>query len=639
MRRLWPLVLSSFISTFLPAAFLWGVASRSSENAYIDPNVCASCHLGQHEGYQNTGMARSLSPAGPFLSRILGEKTATFYHQPSDRHYTVFRRGDQYFLRRHQMRGENKINQLERRIDLVIGSGNHAATLVHRSEQGKLLELPLTWYSASGGYFAMSPGYDNPNHFGFRRQITDKCRSCHSAYPQVPTGSDVAPIDCQRCHGPGQRHLDSISADAGIDAIRQSIVNPARLTPARALETCLQCHLETTSRPLPDSLLRHPREIFSFRPGDPLGDFRIYFDHPNDHPLAEKFEVNSAGYRFLKSSCFRASQGEFQCISCHNPHRHLRGEEMGAKTRAVCLSCHQEALSSVAAHTLDSDCVSCHMPKRRSEDAVHVMVTDHSIPRLLPDSDPFHPQDELENARRAVYRGPVVPFYPPDFPSSPEDRLYLALAQIKDDANLASGVAALQAAVEQLETKNGYYYFELAKALLKTGHQHKAMRALEKSLNLNPNDQAACQVLGEVLLQRGELEKAIQRLESCRQNQPVDAALETTLAVAYGQRGELEKAIAVLEHVIQKDPDRVSARMNLGTALERKGESHAAKEQYREVIRIQPDSGLAHFYLANVLLSTGEEQEAAYYLQKAGDLNPELRERSRQALQELKRSQ
>lgn len=294
-------------------------------------------------------------------------------------------------------------------------------------------------------------------------------------------------------------------------------------------------------------------------------------------------------------------------------------------------------MPSLAGHRVDSDCISCHMPKRRAEDAVHVVVTDHTIPRLLPDQDPLRPQDELENARRAVYRGQVVPFYPPDFPSSPEDSLYLALAQIRDEANLAPGVTALEKAIEQVETRDSYYYFELGKAQLKTGNQYRAVQALEKALDLNPDDLAACQVLGELFVQRGESEKAIQRLENCHKNRSFDAALETTLAVAYGQRGELEKAIALLEYVIQKDPDRISALMNLGTALERKGELRAAEEQYREVIKIQPDSGLAHFYLANVLLSAGEVQEAAYHLQMAGDLNPELRERSRQALQELKR--
>ena len=48
----------------------------------------------------------------------------------------------------------------EKRIDLVVGSGNHARTYLHRTSEGKLTELPVSWYSEKGGYWAMSPGCD-----------------------------------------------------------------------------------------------------------------------------------------------------------------------------------------------------------------------------------------------------------------------------------------------------------------------------------------------------------------------------------------------------------------------------------------------------------------------------------------------
>jgi hypothetical protein len=79
---------------------------------------------------------------------------------------------------------------------------------------------------------------------------------CHNAYPRLPAGNqewgaeaqylEPVPegIDCQRCHGPGQRHLETAGrAGAGSDEIRASIVNPKRLSPERWMEVCMQCHL------------------------------------------------------------------------------------------------------------------------------------------------------------------------------------------------------------------------------------------------------------------------------------------------------------------------------------------------------------------------------------------------------------
>ena len=87
-------------------------------------------------------------------------------------------------------------------------------------------------------------------------------------------------IDCQRCHGPGQRHVALASAGGARDEIRAAIVNPKRLPPDRELEVCMQCHLETTSLDLPHSIRRFDRAPSSYSPGQPLGDFQVSFERP-----------------------------------------------------------------------------------------------------------------------------------------------------------------------------------------------------------------------------------------------------------------------------------------------------------------------------------------------------------------------
>ena len=146
----------------------------------------------------------------------------------------------------------------------MIGSGNHSRSYLYRNSEGNLVEMPVSWYSEKGGYWAMSPGYDRANQQDFRRTIVNECFSCHNAYPQSaqpgrapasrfadPVFGEQVPqgIDCQRCHGPGRAHAEAAgSGKATPETIRRLIVNPAELDRERQLETCMQCHLETTSR-------------------------------------------------------------------------------------------------------------------------------------------------------------------------------------------------------------------------------------------------------------------------------------------------------------------------------------------------------------------------------------------------------
>jgi hypothetical protein len=286
---------------------------------YVDPKLCAACHADQWETFRRTGMGRSFYRA---TSAQMGEHFGNggpFYHQPSDRYYQMIRPGDQFFERRCQKNaGGVETNVVEVSIDYVMGSGNHARTYLHRTAQNRLVQLPVGWY-ADG--FAMSPGYDRPDHLDFRRKIGYDCFFCHNAYPANLAGQDGADadpvypgqlaegIDCQRCHGPGSGHVEAAQHKAPGEEVRQAIVNPARLPAERQLEICMSCHLETTSFVLPASIQRYERGSFSFRPGEPLGNFMLHFDHAQGTGHDDKFEIVSAAYRLRQSRCFQASAG------------------------------------------------------------------------------------------------------------------------------------------------------------------------------------------------------------------------------------------------------------------------------------------------------------------------------------------
>ena len=102
--------------------------------------------------------------------------------------------------------------------------------------------------------------------------------------------------------------------------------------------------------------------------------------------------------------------------------------------------CHAAAFDS--RHSAAINCVNCHMPKRRTVDVPHAVMTDHLIQRRKPSDD------RLET--HAPYRGEVVPYYPAPLPRSDENALYVAVAQVKHNSNLIPGTAQLAAEIVQL---------------------------------------------------------------------------------------------------------------------------------------------------------------------------------------------
>jgi hypothetical protein len=429
------------------------------------------------------------------------------------------------------------------------------------------MELPVSWYSERGGYYAMSPGYDRPDHSDFRREVSESCLFCHNGYPSAANSGLASGIDCQRCHGPGEAHVKG----------KGGIVNPAKLTAERQLEICLQCHLESASRTLPDAIRRFGRGPFSYRPGEPLGDFMLYFDFIK--PASDdRITVNNAGYGLIRSRCYRESGGKLLCTTCHDPHA-------GAKNYAqVCGSCHRTAHAS-SRTTVHRNCASCHMQKRRTEDAVHVVMTDHFI-RARP-----LPGDLLAAIpeRHDRLSGPVKLLYP----AQPSDSaLYLAMA--------SRSVPDLEKAIASARPKSAEPYFALAEAHRDSGRASEAIRAYRQAIDRAPDDPRSYSALSTLLLDRGDPGGAIAVLEPAVARMPENTSLLNGLAVVYARKERFDDALRLLSKAVSLKPDEPLSWLNLGVSLEAKGDRKGAEAAYRQAILLQPDFARAKEYLSRV---------------------------------------
>jgi predicted CXXCH cytochrome family protein len=422
-------------------------------------------------------------------------------------------------------------------------------------------------------------------------------------------------IDCQRCHGPGQAHIDAVQSE-DVEGGRQTIANPGRFDRERQLETCMQCHLESTSGPLPFRIRRYERRPFSYVPGQPLGDYFIHFDHAAGAGREDKFEIAGAAYRLRKSACFQRS--DMTCLTCHDPHDIPRGAEAVQRYVAICQGCHQGTHRSGMPHSREvrssATCLDCHMPRRRTEDAVHVVMTDHYIQRRRPAADLLAPRREPESYE---YRGDVALYYPPQLAPTPENELYLGLAQVQQGANLAGGIPRLERAIEQYRPTRPEIYYELARAYSKTSNFTAVVRWCEEALARDGNFVPALKELGGAAVKLGRLDDAARALEKAVALGANDGYALADLGNVYLQQGRVDQAEEALRRALTIDADLPQANNTLGLAALKRSDQAQAEKYFRAALRVQPDLAEAQNNLATLLAGRRAYGEAAYHFEKA----------------------
>jgi tetratricopeptide (TPR) repeat protein len=603
-------------------------------NHYVDARICAGCHSQIAQNHLQTGMGRSLFPPTP--ANTVEDYTGNneFTHPLSDTHYSMILRDGAYYQRRWQIGfGGKETNVEESKIDYVLGSGNHARSYLHRTARGALIELPLGWYAEKGGHWGMSPGFDS-RHPATRRLASYECVFCHDGYPQIPAGHDTAGsepvfsgdlpegIDCQRCHGPGGRHVDTVqTAGSNREMIRASIVNPGRLSPKLRMDLCMQCHLEPTSTAVPSLIRRFNRGPFSFTASEPLGAFLLAFDHAPGVQHDDKFEiVNSSAYRLRQSRCFRESKDALTCDTCHDPHRTLRGEEAVRHYSEVCRQCHAATFDVLVAkgmHPVSTECVTCHMPKRRTDDVVHVVMTDHLIQRRPASRDLLAELAERHPTEAEEYRGEVVPYYPSTLSRTGSDALYGAVAQVAMKNNLRAGVAELARQVVLQQPREPEWYIQLGDAWLSSGEPVKAVAAYERAVALKPQTVRGLQSLAKGLQASGQTARSAEVLQQAIKIAPSDAGTWyqfSALALKLGRSGEaterMQKALAL-------DPDLPGAYTTLAGIQAATGQTERAEAALREALRIDPYDAAAWDLAGRARAEKGEFPEALYNFEKA----------------------
>jgi tetratricopeptide (TPR) repeat protein len=249
-------------------------------------------------------------------------------------------------------------------------------------------------------------------------------------------------------------------------------------------------------------------------------------------------------------------------------------------------------------------------------------MTDHFIQRERPSRDLLADRAEADSLKHGDYRGEVALYYPPALPSTPENDLYLALAQVRQGSNLTAGIRQFEQAIAKHRPGRPDFYHHLARAYSMTGDHDADIRWSREALQRDADFVPALKGLAAAAIAKGDLTEAAPALERVVALRPSDANAFADLGDVYLRQGRVDEALKTLARGLALDPTLPLSNNTMGLAALRKGDAEAAEAHLREAIRFQPDLEEAHNNLGNLLAGRKAYAEAGYHFENAIRSNP-----------------
>jgi Tfp pilus assembly protein PilF len=567
---------------------------RWKPDEFVGSQKCAECHSELAKTFAAHPMANTLALVAdaPPIEVIEGG-AAEFEAQ--GRRYRVAREGDRMIHTEFMMDDAGQpIYEQSEEVRYVTGSGTNARTyLIDRG--GIMFESPITWYTEKQKW-DLSPGYHEDPSQRFNRRITDGCLQCHSGHP-APIGDGTSArfkeppfvelgIGCERCHGPGKRHVEkqegaASNADAG-DAEDMLIVNPVRLEGLLKESVCYQCHMAGKRR-----ILRTGKSYHDFRPGMATDDIWTVFVAPMPVEADGTTRFASHVEQMQSSACFRGSEGRMSCTTCHDPHSSPPASERVAFYQARCNSCHADRGCSLpikereAPPALDS-CIHCHMPSSGSSDIPHTSSSDHRVlrnPRDESDAvDDSRPHAVWEIFGKSDERMPELEAKRARALALGEQAMEDSNPQLMRQAILAlEGVRDRGAKDVEVLSNLGFFYCT-------TRNDTKAMETLAAALRADPDHELSLKNLGMMALQTGSLDTGRRSFERYFEVNKWDGAMYGPYAAIVAQSGDLRGAVDAVERGLRLDPTHLKLREFAVQLYARLGDGKKS-EQHQEILR------------------------------------------------------
>lgn len=671
---------------------------------FVGSERCASCHAAEYAAWRTSTHGNAGGAPGPEL--VLGKFDGTPIRFVNADVVPRVRRGVYEFdVRPH---GDSAVVL---RVDGVVGAGR-----IHGGgTQGYVMDrgdgswrfLPFEWSrqraawfcntnSRSGkGWTVITPGMrlEECGDWPPVRALGDhprfaNCQSCHASQAVVVLDTTVQgyqtrftslSINCEACHGPGERHVRLAEAKQISGTADIGLAPLAALDKGASVTVCLQCHA------VKDRLRA------GFVSGVSLQRYySVRLPLLGDRPLHPDGRTRTFAYQegHLFSDCYVS--GGMTCTSCHDPHsqsyRSVSGAPLpGRFADEQCTACHVSKREAPASHTKHPPgavtCVSCHMPARQQPETMPLAAGatgavvpytrfDHTIGIPRPGVDSalgigsacagchrdMSPARQVTEMRRLW--GELKPAARRDFPAAQfadaaafletqvavdtrlsreaEARLRLlsrsadvdvraiALASLHlaggDDAGVRRELARVLRAEgehdEALRDRWATILGFMGDRLAATGAPGAAIAAYERALLVQPANARIRLSLAEAQRAVGDLPSALRSYQASISADGYAPLAWVNLGLALGESGDTAGAITSLARAATLDAAEPLAWYNLGNLLLLRGDLRRAREYYSRAANADPGIALTHFQLARVSLLEGDSVSALRYLRR-----------------------
>lgn len=307
-----------------------------TESAYAGSAACQACHPTEFAHYSASPHSHTVHMIPPGQELPEFGSTQTVMDERSGVVYSVRKSGGKNEVVA-SAEGESEAATAQ----WIFGSGTHAQTYLAQ-DGNDFQQLRITYYpavrtwnftpgSALGAPFHQALGDD------YSAGQAAACFGCHST---VLTGSRKAldlehshlNVGCESCHGPCRRHIESVNAGGagGTQGTQDAIVMPPTYSGPQIMQLCGSCH-------------------------------RVPVDVKDQNAMGESLLPRFPGVALPRSRCFIASAGKLSCVTCHDPHRSTRQQQLTSFERK-CLDCHSAPHGTTCPRGMKSGCVNCHMP-------------------------------------------------------------------------------------------------------------------------------------------------------------------------------------------------------------------------------------------------------------------------------------
>ncbi len=575
-------------------------------------------------------MGQSFGQAKPEVSEADFSGHPTVYDSFKNYYYTAYWRDSSLFIKEYRLNNNrDTVHKRVEQIDYIIGSGHHTNSHMYQVN-GYLYQAPLTFYTQDQKW-DLPPGFDKGQNSRFGRMIKTECMTCHNMYPKadklsanryksIPSG-----IGCERCHGPGELHVQQKRKGVIVDTSERAdrtIVNPSKLKTSLKNDVCQRCHLQGNTVKKPG------KDFFDFKPGMKLSSVMTVFrpQFKND----DAFIMASHSERLQKSACYKGSRSRenmktLNCITCHNPHRSVDVTE-DQYFNNTCQDCHRdtkkgEKLKCTAPKekrmATNNNCVECHMPKSGSVDIPHVSIHDHNIravdsPSKVAKSPP-KAMDSLEVKGLKSYNN-----------ENPNTRT-LTKAYLFYYEKFRSKTKFLDSARHYLQKlpKSNYqtewvHYYYLRQNF------EKVRLFLENRDTIHLDNPRTAYQAGQAYANLNQYQKAEKYYQQAVKAKPYNLNYQNKLATAYFNNKKLEKAERTLEFSLKENPKQPLAQNNRGLIYLTKHSFQKARKHFQKALSLNPDYGRPALNLAKVYLGKGQYRLASKQLQKVRKKFPKL---------------